>query len=364
MSKPKLIPVLGKNFSAWEYEEQTKIKHKVLLEYYKVYATKLGNNNNVLFFDCHGGCGAYLDKDNLYYGSSIILSESAEQIFRDRKTTYGSYVCEKDKENFNNLEKVITSTTFDKKIKRYNNDFNDIIIDPDIKNYFTKYPTLFFIDPFGYFDMPMQNFKELMAPFGNELVINFMFDFLNRGISVLNVDENQLTNFFGSNEWKKARDLNGKERELFLITLYKQKLKEHTGAKYVFAYRLCYPDRSRTYYYLIHATNHIAGITLMKSCFSFINNGHVEYLGKRNNKYSLFDIEGYQNSALAIELKSEFTGYHMTFDQLWDKIVEDTGYLEKDLRKTLRKMEKKDEIRIERVESKQTGIRGKDIINF
>jgi three-Cys-motif partner protein len=364
MSKPKLIPVSGTNFSAWEYEEQTKIKHKVLQAYYKIYASKLGNKYNVLFFDCHGGCGAYLDKSTLHYGSSIILSESAEQIFKDRSTKYGFYVCEKDKENFDNLEKVIISRPFDKKIKIYNDDFNNIIIEPSIKNSFTKYPTLFFVDPFGYFDMPIQNFKELIRPFGNELLINFMFDFLNRGISVSNVDETQLTSFFGSNEWKNARELNGKERELFLIGLYKQKLKEHTGAKYVFAYRLCYPDRSRTYYYLIHATNHIDGITLMKSCFASINNGHVEYLGKRKNEPTLFDIKGYQNSILAIELKLKFFGHNITFNQLWDRIVEDTGYLEKDLRKTLQEMERKNEISVERIESKLTGVKGKDIIKF
>ena len=58
MSKPKEVPINGKNYFAWPYEEQTKVKHDVLRAYSRIWISKLGYRSNTLFFDCHGGCGA------------------------------------------------------------------------------------------------------------------------------------------------------------------------------------------------------------------------------------------------------------------------------------------------------------------
>ena len=72
MSKPKEIQIPGKNYFAWEYEEQTKVKHKVLGSYAKIWISKLGYKRNTLFFDCHGGCGAYIDDKNMAAGAERV----------------------------------------------------------------------------------------------------------------------------------------------------------------------------------------------------------------------------------------------------------------------------------------------------
>ncbi len=61
MSKPKSIFIPNKDYFAWEYEEQTRVKHRVLQTYGKIWISKLGAFYDTLFVDCHGGCGAYLD---------------------------------------------------------------------------------------------------------------------------------------------------------------------------------------------------------------------------------------------------------------------------------------------------------------
>ena len=115
-------------------------------------------------------------------------------------------------------------------------------------------------------------------------------NFITRFISKSELKDS-FNRFFGTNEWEKAIGLTGRERETFLVNIFKNKIKDVTGAKFVFPYRLCYPDKDQTYYYLIHATNHIDGITLMKEAFASVNNGRVQYLGKHNNDISLLDLD-------------------------------------------------------------------------
>ena len=62
MSKPKEIQIPGKDYFAWQYEEQTKVKHRVLGSYVKIWLSNLGYKSNTIFFDCQGGCGANIDE--------------------------------------------------------------------------------------------------------------------------------------------------------------------------------------------------------------------------------------------------------------------------------------------------------------
>lgn len=362
--KPKQLSIENKNYFAWEYEEQTQVKHTLLQLYYKVYASKLGSKSNTLFVDCHGGCGAYIDANNIVcYGSAVLVNDVCLLVYEARKTKNLIIVCEKDKTNYDNLNKVICDLNI-KHIKVFNDDYNTVLKNDKIKSYYSTYPTLFFIDPFGYYDTPMCNMAELLKTFGNEILVNFMFDFLNRGIGVSAIDEQQLTNFFGSDEWKQAKVKTGIERESFLVNLYKNNLKRITNAKYVFSYRLCYPDRKQTYYYLIHATNHIDGISLMKDCFASFNNGRVEYLGKQQNAISLFDLDYYKQTEISTLLFEKYRNRTISFKALLEENIEDTAILEKDLRATIKALEEQNKVKINRIDSKRSGIKGRDEVVF
>ncbi len=363
--KPSEVMVSDKDYFAWRYEEQTQIKHRVIEAYAKVYMSKLGARSNTLFVDCHGGYGVYIDQNkNLYFGSSIRVHQVSESVFAHRNTKNGIIICENDTKNYRNLCKVVDDLKI-KNVSIFQIDYNELIKKPNIIKRYQKYPTLFFIDPFGYYDTPMENMSDLMRPFGNEIIINFMFDFLNRGISISAIQEKQLTAFFGSDEWFKARELSGLERESFLVNLYKKNLKKKTGAKYVFAYRLCYPNRNQTYYYLIHATKNSQGMGCMKDCFALINNGRVEYLGKKNSEISLFDMDFFKQNEISDMLKNKYSGRKISFQGIWEDIIEDTAVLEKDLRATLKAMEEKREIKVVRFTSKTPkGLSGNDQIIF
>ena len=362
MSKPDEYPVVGKPYFAWGYEEQTQMKHKVLGAYSKIWVSKLGSKSNTLFIDCHGGCGAYLYPDgNVSYGSSLIVRQIADVVCQKRKHKTGIYYCEKDKHYYDNFLKV-KKDLGDPKIATCNACFEEVIKKPAVINNYHKYPTLFLVDPFGYnFDLSV--LSGLMDSFGNEIIVNFMFDYIRRFLSLESV-ENALNTFFGTNEWKNAISLSGQKREDYLVNLFKKQLKIKTGAKFVFPYRLCFPDKDQTYYYLFHATNHIDGITLMKDAFSSLNNGRVQYLGKKNDDFSFFDLDFIKADEIYKSFLETRKGSNITVEDLWLLIVEDTAYTQKDLSEALIELEKTNRISVDRVTSKRGSYRGQDTISI
>lgn len=362
MSKPKEIKVEGKKYFAWPYEEQTQIKHKVLESYLKIWIAKLGKFKNTIFFDCHGGCGAYLEENGqLSFGSSIRIKNIASEINKNRKTKTGVYYCEIESKYYRNYLEVIKDNG-SPKILTYNKSFEDVIKDVNIKKYYNNYPTLFFVDPFGY-NFKISELSPMMKGYGNEIIINFMFDFINRFLSIDNL-EKRYNDFFGTNEWQLAKNMKEQEREEFLIGIFKNKIKEITGAKFVFAYRLCFPNKNQTYYYLVHATNHIDGITFMKTAFASVNNGRVQYLGKKNNDFTFWDLDYFKATEIYESNLKELSEKELTFEKLWYQIVENTAYTSKDLSQALIELESLKKVSITRVSSKRGSYKEKDIIKI
>lgn len=360
MSKPKETAVNNKTYFAWPYEEQTQVKHKVLCAYSRIWIAKLGCRSNTLFFDCHGGCGAYIKEDgSVYYGSSILVKKIGHEVNKNRQYKTGVYYCEMEKNYYDNFLQVVDDVG-NLRIASCNDKFEKIINKPSVKKNYTKFPTLFLVDPFGY-NFAITSLSELMKSFGNEIIVNFMFDFINRFISKPELEES-LNRFFGTDKWKKAINLYGQQRETFLVDVFRNRLKEITGAKYVFPYRLCYPNKDQTYYYLIHATNHIDGITLMKSAFASINNGRVQYLGKNNNVITLFDLSSFKATDIYTSFLKKHKDESIKFKDFWTEIVEDTAYTIKDLSEAIKELEKDSKISVTRVSSKRGSYRDSDII--
>lgn len=358
--KPENIAIEGKDYFGWEYEEQTKIKHRVLGSYSKIWISKLGKYYDTMFFDCHAGCGVYVDpiSKEISYGSSFIVEDVADKLNKSRSHKNYICACEIDKSSYENYKKVMADIGKNT-ISIKNQDFHIVLDDSKVKHYFSSHPTLFFVDPFGY-TMKMTAIEKMMVNNKNEVFINFMFDYLNRFLAVS--DETLLDDFFGSHDWVNANNLSGISREEFLIDLYRNQVKKATGARYVFPYKISYPDRDKTYYYLVHATNHIDGITHMKDAFASVNNGRVQYLGKNNNTISFFDFSFLKADEIYKSCLMPLKGQSITFTELWESIVEATAYTSKDLSEALTELVCSGKVEITRVTSKRCSYKEKDII--
>ena len=361
MSKPEELYVNGYDFFFWPYEEQTQMKHKVLVEYFRSWATILGKYSTVNFFDCHGGCGAYLKNDTPCWGSSLLVAIEADKLKQKLGRNVNIYVSESDHDNKENLKKIIKSHKLTTVLKVVEITFEDMVKNPNCIRIYSKIPSLFFIDPFGY-SLDYSLLEQIMRYPQNELLINFMFYFITRFIALPDQAEN-FDKLFGCQDWRDAIPLSGVEREKKLVEVYKRQLKKF--AKYVFAYRLSFYDKNRTYYYIFHATNHIKGCNIMKSSFATLNNGKVEYLGQRNDFISFFDLDEVKTQEIKDYLLRHFTRKEITFDQIVDEIIEDTFYLEKDIRAALHSLNSENKISVTPVTSHtQKGLSGADIICF
>ncbi len=364
MSKPKEISIKDKNFFAWPYEEQTQIKHKVLSYYWRIWVSKLGKYKHTMFMDCHGGCGAYYDSEteSISYGSSILVDKISTEV--NSKRSFNNYicVCENNNRNLSNLKEVWEEQKCSNLCSFKCMDFNTALEDSKVSKFYKSHPSLFFIDPFGY-DLIMENMSDLMTCSGSEIIINFMFDHMNRFLSIEDLND-QRDAYFGCKEWETALKYTGKQREDFLVELYKRKLKETTKAKFVFAYRLCYPGKRQTYYYLIHATNDIQGIVNMKNSFAGINNGKMEYIGRYQDQLTMFDMDSYKTSDIASNVLKPYRGKTIKFITLLEELIENVPFLEKDLSDAISMLEKDQKLKVNRITSKRGRYKGNDEIVF
>ncbi len=352
----------GYDYFFWNYEEQTKIKHFVVNEYFDKWIKIVGSRNKDLFyFDCHGGSGAYIDEDKkIFYGSPVLAAETIEKNINSLDRNVQIVIIEQDKKNVDNLKKIFDSKKLKVKPFIIEGDFDNQINKILDKNLNMPYPSFFFIDPFG-FKIKFKTLKRIMQMPFHEIVLNFMFNNINRFL--IEGIEGVLNDLFGGNEWKGLVQLQGNEREKSIVNLFRNKLK--TICQYVFPYRIAFPNSARTYYYLFHLANHPLACSVMKSAFAKYNFGKVEYLGKDRIYPTLFDTPEIEQKNISEYLKKEFKNKTIAFDQLISCIIDDVPYLESAIRKALKEMEKKKHIQVERVTSKTNiGLSGKDIIYF
>lgn len=368
MAKPKKLYIDGKDYFLWKYEEQTQMKHKVVIGYFKLWATILGQYYTVYYFDCFGGCGAYLNGDKIYYGSPFLAAEVATELKQTLNRKVEIYVTEADKENYENLLKV--KDDLSDKLKVLPN-IGEMTFEDYIKHKWTinkykdpKSPVFLFLDPFGY-SLDFDDIKDIMKYQRNEMVINFMFDFIARFI---NTDDNpgleeRYDRFFGCKEWREARELLGDDREKKLVDVYKRQLKK--SAKFVFPYKISFPDKDRTYYYLFHVTNSLDGCSIMKTAFAARNLGRVEYLGRKGDELTLFDLQEFKIGDIKSALISKYAGKEMSFIDVVEDIIDETLFIEKDIRAAIKEMKKEGTVTIVPVTSKtDRGLQGDDRVSF
>lgn len=354
----------GYPFYFYKIKEHTKVKHRVFADYFDKYVKIVGCYSDVNYIDCFSGCGAYVDKNNdVYFGSPILAAIVAKENYEKRGRKVRIFVIDIDEDHLKNIEEIIQFKGIDVSIELINDDYKSGV--EKVLKVYPHTPTFYLVDPYGY-SLDYVFFEKVRNTRQSEVLINFMYNGLNRGISVDKVKKT-INNLYGTNEWEKIRNFKGKEREIAAVNLFKKQLQNIF--KYVQEYKISFPDKNRTYYYLIHCCNHHKGLSIMSSSFAKYNNGSFEYRGPLQNQLSFMDTMEYKLYEISQFLFSKYKGMQASFLEIIIESIKN-GYAEMFVRKTLYQLENDGRIQIIRIPPytahgrQRRGIEENDVVIF
>lgn len=352
----------------WVYDLHTWLKHRILSRYLSPWTRILGSGGRSLaYVDGFAGRGRYITGEP---GSPLLVLDA----MADASSIPWQSVChfvEQDEQNFTNLKSEVERHPAVQagrvQYRLYNSTFSAASgsIIGEIRR--LRQASFFFVDPFGYDDPTMDLLGQILSLDRSEILVNLMFNFANRAVSVSDNPSLALTldRLFGSEDWRRFAHTHGTEREREFVDLYREQLRSR-GARHVVRFRMGDDTVNRTLYYLVHAAKHPKGGMLMKDVMvALASPGELGYAGERRHQsIPLFD---YQIDQLPEFLLRKFAGRTVSFDDTIAQTLEDTGTAtaqEKDYRRCLKELESVGRVSIRRISSVRLGLKGQDRITF
>lgn len=236
--------------------EQTYLKHFFLERYLERVAFNIAFRRPVFtYVDCFSG--PWESKDEKREDASFMIALARLRRVREALAEKGAHprfrcvFIESDRVAFESLRKAV-STVDDFDIELIHGDF-ECSVDDVVERVGDSF-ALLFIDPTGWTGFALETIKPLFELDG-EVIVNFMFDHINRFIGT---DEHDTTfdALFGGNEWKSITA----DREEALLALYQRRLKEVGGFRFATRTRILKPLADRVYFYLVYGTRHPKGL--------------------------------------------------------------------------------------------------------
>lgn len=285
--------------------------------------TSLQRRTPLYYVDLFAGQGQY---GNGQPGSPIIALNTLTRVQQnlmqdhDKNPNYNLIAVEKDPNNFIQLNENIQKFKSKVIVKTLNLEAIEAL--GVIENMVNNSPSLFFVDPFGVKDIPFSMIERISRIQRSDLIINFMYNFVQRFHNFEGVSDT-LCELFGTDEFKHVTF--DKEREL--IHLYRKQLQKI--GYFTLNYKIKMPGKDRTYFHLIYATKEPRAIIEMKKVFK---NMHESI------QLDLFEIMERVNYELEVLQKYNSP---ITFSQFIARELQSTEFNDSDLRKTLKSMKKK-----------------------
>jgi three-Cys-motif partner protein len=240
-----------KSIDPYRHREQTYLKHFFLERYLE----RVGFNicsfkDDFVYVD--GFSGPWKSRDEQFQDTSFMIAirelrKVREGIARQgrRPPTIRCVFVEKDPKAFRELQKAIRGIS-DIEITPIPGEFEGVI--PDILKAIRQSFSLVFIDPTGWTGFGLERITPILQHTPGEVIVNFMFDFINRRFGVTFDD------LFGGPGWDESMS------EENTIQLYSERMKEAGLFNHVTSTRILNPTSDRTYFYLVYGTRHWKGL--------------------------------------------------------------------------------------------------------
>jgi three-Cys-motif partner protein len=344
----------------------SRIKHTVLQKYLPPWAVILGSRHQRLaYFDCFAGPGEYELDGEPVAGSPVIAVQSAIEFLQNRSAqSLLMYLIDDDPKQVERLEASLNH------LQPYPGNLAVNVRCADSRSYISTLleslrilaPSFFLIDPYGH-PLPLPVINRILQRNRTEVLINLMWFRINMDLGNP-AAETRLNELFGDGDWRSQpfMQLHGISREKAFLEYFRSRL----VCSFLLPFKIRYDIEdsqggSRTKYYLLHASNHVKAVLLMK-----------QVMWPLGDEEGTFDYSGESQGVLISEtptqqelqeiLLRDFRGQELSFDELREKTWS-LPFVEKHYRAVCAALEGK-ELTITRIVSKRTGIQGRDRIRF
>lgn len=273
--------------------EQTKAKHFILKNYLQALAFKVLTFSDVAYVD--GFSGPWETKTENFSDSSFMIALSvlldAQKQIEERSGVRRKIRCffsENDQAAYAQLAQAVApfnNPAEDFEVRTFEGKFEDAIT--EIGEFVGPAFPLVFIDPTGWTGYPLNKISPLFRRQKCEVLINFMYDFINRFAA--SADPEIVESFapiLGGSDWPDRLD-ESLPRGLAVEKLFRETLKEALGLKFVISTKIDKATVERPHFFITYGTNSAEGLKTFRQ---------IEYEALRHHA---------KNRAAAIETKLE-----------------------------------------------------------
>jgi three-Cys-motif partner protein len=339
--------------TVWPLEPHTAKKHEILRRYFQAWLPILAHTNaRLLYIDAFAGPGEYSKGED---GSPVVILKAARDHVIPFKSELVCLFIESEDDRHQHLVQVLegikptlpANVKFHPLLGRFNDQLTNIFANMEEQRKL-RAPTLAFVDPFGFSQTPFSAIARLMKYPKTEVLVNFMYEEINRflsfpGFAVLFDVQ------FGTPDWREAVKISDPlERLIAIHDLYLRQLK--TVAKYVRAFLMVNKNNIPDYF-LFFATNSIEGLEAMKrSMWKVDPSGEFQFsdFTDTSKQIPLFSPEPDYQSLREI-IAHEFKRTEIAVEVLTEWVITETPFLSTHIKKqVLTPMEKEGAVTVVR----------------
>ncbi|MDI4238842.1 three-Cys-motif partner protein TcmP [Bradyrhizobium sp. Arg237L] len=250
--------------------EQTRAKHFILKSYLQALAFKVLTFSDLTYVD--GFSGPWESKTENFRDSSFmiaidVLRDAQQQILHRTgiRRRIGCFFSEKDSDAYAQLEQAVAEFHQPQEcfeIKTYEGKFEDAVL--DIRSFArTSFPIIF-IDPTGWTGYPFHKIKPLFSPPRCEVLINFMYDFINRFAYSADTEIiNSMAPILGGQNWPDRLDPD-LPRGLAVEKLFRETLKASGDFKFVVSTKIDKATAERPHFFIVYGTKSADGLKVFR----------------------------------------------------------------------------------------------------
>jgi three-Cys-motif partner protein len=317
--------------TVWDLSPHTRAKHEILRRYLQAWTPILSHGGfpDIIYIDGFAGPGRYSQGED---GSPIIALRAALDQSIPSSTRVFFLFVERDLERAAVLQEIVDSIqrppNFRVKVAAGSTFETEVT---ELIEFYTSRqrplaPTFAFVDPFGWTGVPFSLLAQILGYPSCEVLVNFMYEEINRFLTQSGQPGNFDT-FFGTSEWRGCVNGSPQHRNRCLHDLYVRQLRQAAGATYVRSFEMR-NEAGVTDYFLFYATKSLKGVQKMKEAMWKVDPmGEFKFSDATDpNQLVMF---GEPNvDILRRQILERFSGRETSVQELEEFVLADTAFRE------------------------------------